>query len=155
MDFIIQKAVELGVHKIVPLITERCNVRLNDERLEKRLAHWQSVVISACEQSGRHLLPEMDTPICLNKWLPCVAADCAFVLSPHVQNKLPTKTLPDNARVTLLIGSEGGLSEQEVAAALKHGFLPLNLGPRVLRTETATIAAVSILQFYYGDMSTL
>lgn len=153
MDFIVQKAVELGVTRITPLLTERCNVRLDSAREEKRVQHWQAVVTSACEQSGRNRLPELDTPQSLKEWLSEVKADYCFVLSPHVKQKLPAKTLPDHAVIVVLIGPEGGLSDNEVNMAIDHGFLPLNLGPRVLRTETAAIAAIAALQLQYGDFS--
>jgi 16S rRNA (uracil1498-N3)-methyltransferase len=152
MDFIVQKAVELGASQIIPLTTERSTVRLNAEREEKRLSHWQAVVISACEQSGRNHLPEVTAPQSLNEWLPQVKADLCFVLSPHVNTKLPDHPLPQNASIVLLIGSEGGLSNEEVHLAMQQGFLPLNLGPRVLRTETATLAALTMIQFQYGDL---
>lgn len=151
MDFIIQKAVELGVSKITPLITERCNVRLPNEREEKRLKHWQSVAISACEQSGRNRIPSILPPIALTEWVPKVESEQCFVLSPHVQAKL-SPDLPPLSSITLLIGPEGGLSDQEVSYALQHGFLPLNLGPRVMRTETASIASLAILQYCFGDI---
>jgi 16S rRNA (uracil1498-N3)-methyltransferase len=151
MDFIVQKAVELGVKNIVPLITERCNVKLDGAREEKRVQHWQSVAISACEQSGRNYVPMVFAPITLQNWLPQAKADKCFVLSPHVANKLPEEKLPANATIILLIGPEGGLSDAEVNAATSNGFLPLNLGPRVLRTETAPLAAISMLQTRYGD----
>lgn len=153
MDFIIQKAVELGVNTVTPLITERCNVRLDNEREEKRSKHWQSVAISACEQSGRNRVPTILSPVLLKEWLPCVKADKCFVLSPYVEAKLLPAALSQHASIVLLIGPEGGLSDQEVSAALQHGFLPLNLGPRVLRTETASIASIAILQYYFGDLS--
>ncbi|TAK72207.1 MAG: 16S rRNA (uracil(1498)-N(3))-methyltransferase [Gammaproteobacteria bacterium] len=153
MDFIVQKAVELGVKKIIPLITERCNVRLEGEREEKRLAHWQSVIISACEQSGRNRIPEMVMPLTLKAGLASLKADACFVLSPYASSKLSSLTLPVRASVAVLIGPEGGLSEQEVVMAEKHGFLLLNVGPRVLRTETAAIAAMTLLQGHYGDMA--
>lgn len=153
MDFIIQKAVELGVKKIYPLITERCNVRLDNEREAKRLRHWQSVIISACEQSGRDRLPEIIAPQSFTEWLPTIHADRCFVLSPHVSDKLPQEKLPTNATVVLLIGPEGGLSDAEVAKSQQAHFHPLNLGPRVLRTETATLAAITAIQLRYGDFS--
>jgi 16S rRNA (uracil1498-N3)-methyltransferase len=152
MDFIVQKAVELGVKKIIPLITERCNVRLDNEREEKRLQHWQAVAMSACEQSGRNRIPEILAPQTFAAWLPLVQAEQCYVLSPHRQEKLPSQ-LSATSTVVLLIGPEGGLSDSEVALAMQHQFLPLNLGPRVLRTETATIAALSVLQFHVGDFS--
>jgi 16S rRNA (uracil1498-N3)-methyltransferase len=153
MDFIVQKAVELGVQKIIPLLTEHCNVRLDNERKEKRLQHWQGIAVNACEQCGRNRLPGITSPISFETWLPTVKAGLCFVLSPHVQNKLPTDTLPSCASIVLLIGPEGGLSDNEIKAAIQHGFLPLNLGPRVLRTETASLAAITILQYRHGDLS--
>ncbi len=152
MDFIIQKAVELGVQSIVPLVTERCNVRLDSEREEKRLQHWQSIAASACEQCGRNRLPDIMSPISLKDWLPQAKADLCFVLSPHVENKLADEKAVTPRSISLLIGPEGGLSDKEIKAAIDHGFLPLNLGPRVLRTETAPMAAIAILQHYYGDL---
>lgn len=151
MDFIVQKAVELGVTHIIPLITERCNVRLDNEREEKRLQHWQSVVISACEQSGRNRTPHISAPQLLPNWLLQVKTDYRFVLTPHVQTKLIKENM-SHPSITLLIGPEGGLSEQEIQLATTHHFTPLNLGPRVLRTETATVAAVAVLQGIYGDL---
>jgi 16S rRNA (uracil1498-N3)-methyltransferase len=152
MDFIVQKAVELGVSKIFPLITERCNVRLEGKREERRLEHWQSVIISACEQSGRNRIPEIFAPQTLVTWLTKSQAHLSFVLSPHVQNKLPPEKKLSNSSIAVLIGPEGGLSDKEVALATNAHFLPLNLGPRVLRTETATIAALTALQLRYGDL---
>lgn len=152
MDFIIQKAVELGVSSVTPLVTERSNVRLDKEREEKRMQHWLGVAVSACEQSGRNRVPQVLSPMALNAWLPQTKADLSFVLSPHVEAKLPDKKLPPNASIALLIGPEGGFSEAEVAMASQHGFIPLNLGPRILRTETATLAAVTAMQVCYGDL---
>ena len=152
MDMIIQKAVELGVKKITPLISERSQVKLAEERQEKRLQHWRSIVISACEQCGRNRLPEINAPMSLTTWLAQVQADKAFVLSPHLTEKLASAALSPAARIVVLIGPEGGLSESEVQQALAREFIPLNLGPRVLRTETATVSALSVLQYSYGDM---
>jgi len=152
MDHTIQKAVELGVKKIIPLFTERCNVKLDAERSEKRLQHWRSIVISACEQSGRNDIPEIQMPQSFTQWVSHVHADFCLVLSPHAKKKLNDLAIPSTARVILLIGPEGGLSQQEIDFATQHHFLPLNLGPRVLRTETAAVAAMSALQSVYGDM---
>lgn len=152
MDFIVQKAVELGIAKIVPLLTERCNVKLADERAAKRLAHWRSIMIGACEQSGRNRLPDIVEPLAFKEWLPMARADRAFVLSPIAKEKLPEVALKPGASILLLIGPEGGLSQTEILAAESSGFLPLNLGPRVLRTETASIAAITALQCRYGDL---
>jgi 16S rRNA (uracil1498-N3)-methyltransferase len=150
MDFIVQKAVELGVSRITPVITERGNVRLTGEREAKRHQHWQSVVVSACEQCGRNSIPEVLAPVSLQSWLSTAKADYRFVLSPHVNNKLPAQ-IPAGSSVILLIGPEGGLSDAEVTAAVAAGFQPLSLGPRVLRTETAALAALTALQCRYGD----
>jgi len=153
MDFIIQKAVELGVTNIIPLVTARCNVRLDSEREEKRLQHWQAVAISACEQSGRNHLPTIAAPQSLAAWLPSLQNEKCFVLSPFAEYKLlKTDKLLVNTPVVLLIGPEGGLTDDEIETAIKNKFTALNLGPRVLRTETATIAAVTVLQFVYGDV---
>jgi 16S rRNA (uracil1498-N3)-methyltransferase len=149
MDFVIQKAVELGVTKIYPVITERCNVRLDHEREQKRMQHWQAVMISACEQSGRNHLPELHAPLPLYDWLAMINAEKKLVLSPHVAVKLDRSQRP--ATVAVLIGPEGGLSRAEMAAAAAHDFAGLNLGPRVLRTETAALTALAVLQFAYGD----
>ena len=152
MDYTIQKAIELGVNKIMPLFTERCNVKLNNERSEKRLSHWQSIVISACEQSGRNRIPEVMMPQTLKNGLMNLKADFCFVLSPYAKHKLKSQTIPRGSRVILLMGPEGGLSDQEIDHAANQGFLPLNLGPRILRTETAAVAAITALQCSYGDM---
>jgi 16S rRNA (uracil1498-N3)-methyltransferase len=153
MDYTIQKAVELGVKKIIPLFTERCNVKLDDDRREKRIQHWQSIIISACEQCGRNRIPELVTPQSLGHWLPKIDAEWRFVLSPHHAGRLSEQAIPAESRVVLLIGPEGGLSEMEVGQVSSQGFQPLNLGPRILRTETAAVAAITALQCYFGDMA--
>lgn len=152
MDFIIQKAVELGAAKITPLVTERCNVRLENEREFRRLQHWKSVAVSACEQCGRTRIPDVAPPVAFNVWLQHLQTDIGFVLSPHVADRLPDHRFPANAVVTLLIGPEGGLSDQEVIMAKQSGLKPLRLGPRILRTETAAISALTALQLIYGDL---
>lgn len=153
MDFIVQKAVELGVHSVAPIITERCNVRLDQAREAKRTLHWRAVAVSACEQSGRNRIPEINTPLALRDWLQQVTAEFRFVLSPYATQSLSAITIPNNASIALLIGPEGGLSEQEIKLAVDHQFQPLKLGPRVLRTETASLAALSVLQFCCGDLN--
>jgi len=152
MDYTIQKAVELGVKKIIPLFTERCTVKLDEERCAKRLQHWQSIIISACEQSGRNQIPELLLPMTLENSLRAVKADWYFVLSPKALSSLKEKPVQEQQRVVLLIGPEGGLSEEEVNLACQRGFLPLSLGPRILRTETAAVAAITALQCSFGDM---
>ncbi len=153
MDYTIQKAVELGVKRIIPLFSERCNVKLDKDRSEKRLQHWQSIIVSACEQSGRNQLPELDKPQALDAWLSKEKADYRFVLSPHAEeNSLKTLNMPRTASIVLLIGPEGGLSDREVHQAIQSGFLPLCLGPRILRTETAAVVGITVLQSHWGDM---
>lgn len=152
MDFVIQKATELGVSVITPLYSERCEVRLKDERSDKKLAHWRGVAIAACEQCGRNRLPEIREPQRLEDWLATVVAERKLVL--HVADgeadPLATTTLNSCA---LLIGPEGGLSEREVGLATPQGFTRWQLGPRVLRTETAPLAALALLQARFGDWS--
>lgn len=152
MDYTIQKAVELGVKQIIPLLTERCNVKLDAQRREKRWQHWQSIIISACEQSGRNFIPDIAAPMTYDKFLKQASADWKFVLAPHAENKLSTLAIPNHSRVLLLIGPEGGLSDVEITQAIEHQFISLNLGPRVLRTETAAVAAIAALQCVVGDM---
>ncbi len=151
MDFIIQKAVELGVSKIVPLQTERGNVHLSADRMEKRHQHWQSVLISACEQCGRNRLPTLLPAMNLNAFLAEKQADLQFVLSPHASTQLSFTGLKPRS-VAILIGPEGGLSANEIAQAERHHFSALALGPRVLRTETAALVALSVLQTGFGDL---
>ncbi|VVC74863.1 Ribosomal RNA small subunit methyltransferase E [Aquicella siphonis] len=153
MDFIVQKAVELGAVQIIPLVTERCNVRLGNDREARRWQHWQSVAVSACEQSGRNRLPLVAQPVIFKSWLANLKTDFGYVLSPHVRGGLPARSVPPETVITLLIGPEGGLSDQEVDMAVQHGLKPLSLGPRILRTETAAISALTALQLVYGDMS--
>jgi 16S rRNA (uracil1498-N3)-methyltransferase len=152
MDYTIQKAVELGVSKIIPLLTERCNVKLDEERRQKRFQHWQSIVISACEQSGRNKIPEIVIPQIFSTWLATVEAEHCFVLAPTAEQTLKEYSVQKNAQVVLLIGPEGGLSQLEIAQSAQHGFSPLMLGPRILRTETAAVAALAALQCCFGDL---
>lgn len=152
MDWVVQKATELGVRQISPLFTERTEVKLKGQRADKRLLHWRQVAISACEQSGRNRLPTLNPLMDLQAWVQATRADCKFVL--HHRAVTPEPTSPDPATVALLIGPEGGLSETEIATAECAGFSALALGPRVLRTETAPLASIAILQARWGDMST-
>ncbi len=152
MDYTIQKAVELGVKKIIPLLTERSTVKLDAERREKRFQHWQSIIISACEQSGRNQIPELLFPMTIENSLSSVQADWCFVLSPAATSQLKDNAIKKNQRVLLLIGPEGGLSESEINLVCSQGYKPLNLGPRILRTETAAVAAITALQCSFGDM---
>jgi 16S rRNA (uracil1498-N3)-methyltransferase len=152
MGYIIQKAVELGVSQIVPLLTERCTVKLDDERRQKRFQHWQSIVVSACEQSGRNILPELLVPLSLDDWLADLEADLCLVLAPTSVEKIGSLKINANARIVLLIGPEGGLSAPEINQSVKKGFKSINIGPRILRTETAATAALTILECIFGDM---
>ncbi|MFT5721297.1 MAG: 16S rRNA (uracil1498-N3)-methyltransferase [Motiliproteus sp.] len=151
MDYAVQKATELGVTRIQPLFSERCEVKLSSERQDKRVQHWQQVAISACEQSGRSRVPEILPPLSLALWLARAAGELKLVLHPNAATPLSQRQPP--ASVDLLIGPEGGLSDQEIAQARDAGFESLQLGPRVLRTETAPVAALSVLQYLWGDLS--
>jgi len=155
MDQIIQKAVELGVHRFTPLTSARCGVRLEPAKAAKRLAHWQGVIVSACEQCGRNRLPEMDICTDLMSWLgpPAIDEGLRLTLHPEAGKRLSDLSPPQGRRVTLLIGPEGGLTESEVATAEGFGFDTITLGPRVLRTETAGMATVASLQALWGDFS--
>ncbi|MDT8879046.1 16S rRNA (uracil(1498)-N(3))-methyltransferase [Halomonas saccharevitans] len=150
MDYAIQKAVELGVAAITPLYTEHGDVRLKAERAAKKLAHWQAVAASACEQCGRATLPPVHAPMGLAEWLAARDEALRLVLHPGTPGALDVAEAPASAAV--LIGPEGGLAEAEVEAARAEGFAPLSLGPRVLRTETAPVVALSLLQARFGDL---
>ncbi len=154
MDYSLQKAVELGVTAIQPLFTERCEVRLDEDKAEKRRQQWQALVISACEQSGRCVVPEVKPLITLNDWLAENRHQPGLVLDPYSSQTLNTLAAPDFSQVlAILIGPEGGLSEQEVAQAQTQGFQGIRLGPRILRTETAAPVILSLLQGRWGDLS--
>ena len=148
MDWAIQKATELGVSEITPIVSERCEVRLKDERADKRLAHWRQVAISACEQCGRSVLPVIHASVTLAEWQAHVQAELKLVLHP-VAAPLESHARPHS--LAFLIGPEGGLSEAEVAQAKAAGFHAARLGPRVLRTETAPVVALAVAQQLWGD----
>lgn len=150
MDYTVQKAVELGVGAIRPLLTERSVVNLQGERLDKRLDHWRGVVIGACEQSGRNRPPPVLAPLSLTDWL-TGTPPAGLVLDPEAGAGLLDLERPAGA-VTLLVGPEGGLSEAELELARRAGFRGVRLGPRVMRTETAGIAALAALQLLWGDL---
>jgi len=153
MDWILQKATELGVARIVPLVTERTEVRLDEERAGRRLAHWHSVVAGACEQSGRNRLPELDPPQRLDRWLGSLDAatgEARLALLP--EGEIGTRELGELPQGALLVvGPEGGLADNDIAMLRHAEFRGLKLGPRVLRTETAGIAALAALQAMFGD----
>jgi len=151
MDYTLQKAVELGVSAIVPLISSRTVVKLDAERWAKKIEHWQGVIISACEQSGRTRVPQLQAPQDLDDWLRSSANDSLkLVLAPGASKQL-RQLDPHSRAITLLIGPEGGLSEAECTLAAQHEFVPLALGPRILRTETAGVAALAAIQAQWGD----
>ncbi|QVL46095.1 MAG: 16S rRNA (uracil(1498)-N(3))-methyltransferase [Methylophilaceae bacterium] len=156
MDYTIQKAVELGVNHIQPIATERSVVKLNQERAAKRLAHWQNVVHSACEQSGRAVIPQVAEPKSLSLWLAenLHQNQCRILLNPIGAKRLAEiekPSLKTNHEIQLLIGAEGGLSPNEIAIANKNGFQSIMLGPRILRTETAALAAMASMHSVWGD----
>lgn len=151
MDFIIQKAVELGVQAITPLFTQRTNVKLSAEKIDKRLQHWQKVIISACEQSGRTILPQLHEPLSFPNWIKQQRTGLRLLLHPQAEHKLNQLKVTEQA-ITLAIGPEGGLAQEELAHAAEQGFQSLSLGPRILRTETAPLAIISILQSWWGDL---
>ena len=148
MDWAIQKATELGVSEITPIFSERCEVRLKDERADKRLMHWRQVAISACEQCGRSRVPVIHPPLLLADWIKQTQAELKLVLHP-VAEPLVSHAKP--ASLAFLIGPEGGLADAEVDQAHAAGFLPARLGPRVLRTETAPVVALAVAQQLWGD----
>lgn len=156
MDYSIQKSVELGIQRIQPLFTEHCDVKLTDDKLAKKRQQWQDIAINACEQSGRNFVPEVTLPMTLSDWLAQQTASASpvqgLVLSPTASPSLSDLAKPDTHQpLNLLIGPEGGLSDDEVALACQHGFTAVRLGPRVLRTETASVVILSALQTLWGD----
>lgn len=149
MDFTIQKATELGITDITPLWSERCDVRLKGERLEKKMDHWQKVAISACEQSGRNQIPIIHPAMNYHDWANSVVADTKLVL--HTRDQKPLSEISPPTSVALLVGPEGGITDEEVELCIQQGFTGLTLGPRILRTETAALAALSLFQYLWGD----
>lgn len=151
MEFTIQKAVELGVNVITPLFSERCGVKLDAERLSKKLQQWQKIAVAACEQCGRNRVPEVRPAMELEAW--CAEQDAALKLNLHPRASASINTLPQPVeRVRLLIGPEGGLSADEIAMTAEHQFTDILLGPRVLRTETTALTAITALQVRFGDL---
>lgn len=152
MDFAVQKSVELGVTRITPLITEHSVVRLSAERRENRQEHWKRVAIAACEQSGRCRLPVIEDILPLQQWLIESQQNCGLgILLDYRSNSTLNQLDCSASAVNLLIGPEGGFSNDERAMAQTNGFVGVHLGPRVLRTETAPLAAISAMQMLWGD----
>ena len=153
MDWVIQKSTELGVTEIQPLATERSVARLSSERAARRFAHWQQVAISACEQCGRNVLPEIHLPMDIMDWLQQIKSmpHAKYILLPDGKAMLHDQPSP-RSKTMLLIGAEGGFTQAESTAATNCGFIPIRLGPRVMRTETAAIAGLAVLQSLWGDI---
>ncbi len=153
MDYTLQKAVELGVNAVQPIYSERSIVRLDERRTGTRLAHWRQVAISACEQCGRNAVPQVFEPLTMLDWFAGLDAAPAdgrrLLMSPAATQNLSALARP--AAVMLLAGPEGGFSENEIELAMQHGFTAVRLGPRILRTETAALAALAAMNTLWGD----
>ena len=152
MDWIIEKAVELGAAGIVPLAAQRCVVRLSSDRAEKRQAHWQAIIIAASEQSGRNRLAQLAPVSDFSRWIAQQDLHRRILLTPRAEQSLAdwSRHQPSQA-VTVMIGPEGGFSPDEERSAMQHGALALSMGPRVLRTETAGLAALAVLVAAWGE----
>lgn len=152
MDWVVQKATELGAAEIQPVQTQRSVAKLSGERIERRTEHWRGVTIAACEQCGRNVLPQVHAPQEFSAWLAQMRGipDTMFILLPEAATALHEQSAP-HGKVTLLIGPEGGFSIDEAQIARQAGFIPIRLGARVLRTETAAIAGIAALQTLWGD----
>jgi 16S rRNA (uracil1498-N3)-methyltransferase len=151
MDWIVQKATELGVFDIIPIISEHTTIKLSPERLQKKLAHWQAIAISAAEQSKRLHVPNIHNPSHLSKWLTMDGQK--IVLSPQANTSMPKLHLQTTQNIHLLIGPEGGLSQTDTTLCQQQNAHLVRLGPRVLRTETAAIIGIGLCQAYWGDLS--
>jgi 16S rRNA (uracil1498-N3)-methyltransferase len=151
MDLILQKATELGVAAFAPVATDRTEVRLDAERAGRKMAHWRGVLASACEQCGRARLPDLAAPRALDDAVAAVATPQRFLLDPEAADAIADLALARDAQVTLAIGPEGGFSERDRAMLRAGGFRGLRLGPRILRTETAGLAAIAAINALYGD----
>lgn len=152
MDYAIQKLVEIGVQDITPLLTDYTVVKLDEKRRQSRHQHWEGVIISACEQSGRNYLPRLHEINDLPTWISTRDEECRLVFDAGGTCRL-SEVKPVPTRVNILIGPEGGLSDTEFAQAGEHGFISIRLGPRILRTETAAVAIGAALQTLWGDYS--
>ena len=151
MDLILQKATELGVASLAPASTDRTEVKLDAERSDRKMAHWRGVLASACEQCGRATLPELSAPRALSDAVAAIATPHRFLLDPEASDAIADLALPRDAQLTLAIGPEGGFSDRDRAILKAGQFRGLRLGPRILRTETAGLAAIAALMAIYGD----
>jgi 16S rRNA (uracil1498-N3)-methyltransferase len=152
MDWIIQKATELGVTEISPIFTGRTEVKLSGSRLDKKLSHWQQIAISACEQSQRNRVPSINPILSFDDWLELKHNGLKLLMN-HLGDLGLSEISPKDQHIVLLVGPEGGLSENEICVAEALGYTSVSMGPRILRTETAPVAALSILQSLWGDMA--
>jgi 16S rRNA (uracil1498-N3)-methyltransferase len=154
MDYVVQKATELGVKRITPVLTEYGVVKLDEKRTDKRREHWKAVAASACEQSGRSRLPLIDAPLPLKEWFGAKSADADvdLILAPGASTPLARIPAP-GTKACILIGPEGGFSQVEYEDAEVSGFTAVSLGPRILRTETAAAAALAVMQAAWGDLA--
>jgi 16S rRNA (uracil1498-N3)-methyltransferase len=155
MDLIIQKTTELGVSEIHPIICERSIVKIKNEKIEKKLSHWRQVSIAACEQCGRAKIPTIHKPENIIKYLDKVMKsdkDTKIILSPEATKSLDNVIPNMKQDIKVLIGPEGDFTKQELDLSIQNGFSPIKIGPRILRTETAPISILSILQYKYGDI---
>ena len=151
MDFTLQKSVELGVAEIRPVISERCVVRLSGERAEKRVARWQEIVVSACEQSGRNIVPKVLPLTTYAQALQQLPQETTKLLMSLNRAQKLSDVQPQSGKVVFMVGPEGGWTEQEEQQAFDAGFQSVTLGKRVLRTETASLAAIAAMQTLWGD----
>jgi 16S rRNA (uracil1498-N3)-methyltransferase len=152
MDLVVQKATELGVTAIVPVLTERTVVKLDSKQSERKLAHWHGIAVAACEQSGRDKIPDIVAPLPLHDFLRAMDPQATrLLLSPTGTQRVNELKAPER-KIVVLIGPEGGLSETEQRSAIGAGFFAVRMGPRVLRTETAAVAALTLLQHQFGDL---
>ncbi len=151
MDFSIQKAVELGANQIVPVKSEFSNVKLENSRVQNKLTHWQNIIINATEQCGRNRLTQLLNPVSFTECLESEDSSTKLILHPGSQ--LAMSAIKVEHKLTLMVGPEGGFSDIEVNEAIEKGFKPINMGPRILRTETAVVCALSNAQQLWGDLS--
>jgi len=151
MDLVVQKASELGIAEITPLFTQRCEVKLSQARTIKKSQHWRQIAINACQQCQRNRLPDVRPAATIGEWL-CASQSGLKLLLDHRGERGIAQRAPIDNQVVLLVGPEGGFEASEIAAAERAGFIPVGLGPRILRTETAPIAALGILQALWGDL---
>lgn len=150
MDYMLQKAVELGVSRFIPLLTAHSTLKLSVERWQKRYHHWQAVMLAAVEQSGRTMRPDLANPMSFDVALTDIKADKRIILLPQATATIHIAASYQS--IAVLVGPEGGWSENEAKLAVSSGYSPLRLGPRILRAETAGLAALSLLQNLYGDL---